>query len=154
MFEFTSLGFVGLSGGILYLMTLDKKLTPERIKPENDITESYAMNDHLTILNVNENSPLIGKTLQDGFEDFDVEFNVVDILRNDKIINYNPDTQKIKQDDHLVVRGDEDAIVSLTAYNGCELVGERKLNQANLEEDDTEKELIEIIIHIGSNVIR
>src|SRR5699024_4080187 len=86
MFEFTSLGFVVLAVGILYLMTLSKKLTPARIKPENDITESYAMNDHLTILNVNANSPLIGKTLQDGFEDFDVEFNVVDILRNDKIV--------------------------------------------------------------------
>src|SRR5699024_8195729 len=71
MFEFSSLGFVVLAVGILYLMTLGKKLTPARIKPENDITESYAMNDHLTILNVNENSPLIGKTLQDGFEDFD-----------------------------------------------------------------------------------
>src|SRR5699024_8288605 len=51
MFEFTSLGFVVLAVGILYLMTLGKKLTPARIKPENDITESYAMNDHLTILN-------------------------------------------------------------------------------------------------------
>src|SRR5699024_4782289 len=153
MFEFTSLGFVVLAVGILYLMTLGKKLTPARIKPENDITESYAMNDHLTILNVNENSPLIGKTLQDGFEDFDVEFNVVDILRNDKIVNYNPDTRTIKQDDHVVVRGDEDAIVSLTEDYGCELLGERKLNQANLEEDDTEKELIEIVIPVGSTVI-
>src|SRR5690625_3805039 len=87
MFEFTSLGFVVLAVGILYLMTIGKKLTPARIKPENDITESYAMNDHLTILSVNENSPLIGKTPQDNFDDFDVEFNVIDILRNDKIIN-------------------------------------------------------------------
>src|SRR5699024_12271047 len=36
MFEFTSLGFVVLAVGILYLMTLGKKLTPARIKPEND----------------------------------------------------------------------------------------------------------------------
>src|SRR5690625_7130961 len=45
MFEFTSLGFVVLAVGILYLMTIGKKLTPARIKPENDITESYAMNE-------------------------------------------------------------------------------------------------------------
>src|SRR5699024_12468585 len=37
--------------------------------------------------------------------------------------------------------------------DGCELLGERKLNQANLEEDDTEKELIEIVIPVGSTVI-
>src|SRR5690625_7792308 len=84
MFEFTSLGFVVLAVGILYLMTIGKKLTPARIKPENDITESYAMNDHLTILSVNENSPLIGKTPQDNFDDFDVEFNVIDILRSEE----------------------------------------------------------------------
>jgi len=153
MFEFTSLGFVVLAVGILYLMTIGKKLTPARIKPENDITESYAMNDHLTILSVNENSPLIGKTPQDNFDDFDVEFNVIDILRNDKIINYNPDTRTINQGDNIVVRGGEEAIVSLTEDYGCELLGESKLNQADLEEDDSEKELIEIVIPVGSTVI-
>src|SRR5690625_5888455 len=103
-------------------MTIGKKLTAARIKPENDITESYAMNDHLTILSVNENSPLIGKTPQDNFDDFDVEFNVIDILRNDKIINYNPDTRTIYKGEHIVVLDVVEAIVWLIIVYGWELL--------------------------------
>lgn len=153
MFEFTSLGLVVLVVGIIYLMTIGYKLTPARINPGKDLTESYGINDHLTVLRINENSQFIGKTMQSRLDDFDVEFSIVDIIRDKKEIKYNPDTRTIKQGDRIIVRGDEQAIVRLTEDYHCELFGEEKLEQEDIEEKKSEKELIEIVIPIGSTVI-
>lgn len=153
MFEFTSLGLIVLVVGIIYLMTIGNKLTPARIKPGKDLTESYGINDHLTVLRINEDSQFIGKTMQSSLDDFDVEFSIVDIIRDEKEIKYNPDTRTIKQGDRIIVRGDEQAIVRLTEDYHCELFGEEKLEQEDIEEEKSEKELIEIVIPIGSTVI-
>lgn len=153
MFEFSSLGFVVLIVGITYLMTIGKKLTPARIKPEKDITDVYKMNDQLTILNVQKDSPFIGRTLQNNFDDIKAQFKIIDIIRDEKDVNYDPSRRTIKQGDNIIIRSNEEAIVRLIEEYGCQLAGENRLNQANIEEDESEKELIEIVIPIGSTVI-
>jgi di/tricarboxylate transporter len=64
MFEFTHLGVIVLVVGSIYLMTVGRRLTPERIKPELDLTEEFEMADYLTEVVVREDSPLVGDTVQ------------------------------------------------------------------------------------------
>lgn len=153
MFEFTSLGLVVLIFGMAYLMTFGRKLTPARIKPLKDITESYKLNDYLTVVKVKEDSVFTGKTLQDSFEDIDYEFSILDIIREEKDPGYNPERRKIRKGDRLIISGEEEAIVGLTEEYGVELLREDRLRQRDIEEDESEKELIEVIIPIGSAVI-
>lgn len=68
MFEFTSLGLVVLAFGLVYLMTIGRKLTPARIKPLDDITESYGLSDYLTVVRAKEDSSFIGKTIDECFQ--------------------------------------------------------------------------------------
>lgn len=57
MFEFTGLGLVVLGVGSLYLLTLGRRLVPERIRPEADLTEKFRMRDYLSRVRVPEGSP-------------------------------------------------------------------------------------------------
>lgn len=153
MFEFTSLGLVVLGVGLLYLMTLGRKLTPTRIEHKKDITENYDLNDYLTVVKVKEGSQFIGKTLQDSFGKDDEKFNIVDIIRDEKDVKYDPKRRQIKENDNLIIRGEENAIINLTEEYKVELLRENRLGQKDIEEGRSEKELIEIIIPIGSSAI-
>lgn len=55
--------------------------------------------------------------------------------------------------DKLIIQGEKAAILKLTEEYGVELSREDRLRQKDIEEDESEKELIEIIILIGPNVI-
>lgn len=153
MFEFTSLGLVVLGFGLVYLMTLGRKLTPARIEHKQDITENYDIDDYLTIVRVKEDSQFIGKKLEDSFGDDDEKFYIVDIIRDEKDVRYDPKRRRVKEGDKLIIRGEETAILNLTEEYKVELLREHRLGQKDIEEDRSEKELIEIIIPIGSNSI-
>jgi hypothetical protein len=51
MFEFTKLGIVVL-GGAAYLLTVGHRLIPERIPPEDDVLDEYAMDANAFVLAV------------------------------------------------------------------------------------------------------
>ncbi|WP_251328996.1 SLC13 family permease [Haloplanus pelagicus] len=62
MFEFTKLGVVVFLVGAAYLLTVGRWLTPARIDPAADLTETFDLENHLVRLVVRESSPLIGAT--------------------------------------------------------------------------------------------
>ena len=79
MFEFTKLGVVVFLVGAAYLLTVGRWLTPARIDPDEDLTRSFELENHLVRLVVRESSPLVGLTVEeavaemgDDAEDFDV----------------------------------------------------------------------------------
>ncbi len=152
MFEFTSLGLVVLAFGLVYLMTIGRKLTPARIKPLEDITEGYGLSDYLTVVRAKENSSFIGKKIDECFQEND-ELSILDIIREERDPKYSIENRRIKKDDKLIISGDERAILELTEEYGVELLREDRLRQKDIEEEESEKELIEIIIPIGSRVI-
>jgi len=62
MFEFTPVGLVVLFVGLAYLMTLGRRLVPERIPSTADFTEEFELDRHLSVLVVRDGSPLVGHT--------------------------------------------------------------------------------------------
>ena len=74
MFEFTSLGIIVMTVGIVYLMTVGRWLTPERIKPAEDLTEEFEMAEYLTEVVVREDSPIVGQTVQSALQDTDFDY--------------------------------------------------------------------------------
>jgi len=69
MFEITPVGIVVLAVGLVYLMTIGRRLVPERIPPASDFTDEYDLDRHLSVLVVREESPLVGHTVADVLDD-------------------------------------------------------------------------------------
>ena len=69
MFELTPVGIVVLAVGLVYLMTVGRRLVPERIPPSSDFTDEYDLDRHLSVLVVREGSPLVGHTVADVLDD-------------------------------------------------------------------------------------
>ncbi|MDN6731655.1 MAG: anion permease, partial [Atopostipes suicloacalis] len=153
IFEFTSVGLVIFALGIIYLLTVGKKLTPALIDPKDDLAKSYEIKDYLSILKVEKGSLLVDHSIQSVSDQYGDELEVIDIIRNSKESQYDPRKRMIQADDFLVVRGQEKDILELTEAYGVKALGEDRLNQESIEEEESEKELIEIIIPIGSRII-
>lgn len=153
IFEFTSLGFVVFVAGIVYLMTFGRKLTPARIKPKENLADSYQIAEFLTAVEVAEDSSLIGLSIDHELDKEEYDFSIIDIIRDEKDVQYDPKRRTIQANDRLIIRGQEETIVELTEWYGLTVLGEDRLSQAEIEETESEKELIEIIIPIGSTAI-
>lgn len=153
IFEFTSVGLVIFIVGIIYLLTIGQKLTPARINPKDDLTESYEIEDYLSIFRVEKDSILIGHSIASSSQEYKEDFEIIDIIREKKEAEYDPSRRIIQANDMIVVRGKEDEILELTESYNVKTLGEERLKQRSIEEEDSEKELIEVIIPIGSKSI-
>lgn len=60
MFEFSRMGVVFLTAGLIYVLVFSRRLLPERAEAA---TEKYSMRDFLTELIIEEKSKLVGQTL-------------------------------------------------------------------------------------------
>ncbi|MFB6138856.1 MAG: SLC13 family permease [Halosimplex sp.] len=69
MFEITPVGVVVLAVGLAYLMTVGRRLVPERVPAGGDLTDEYGLDSHLSVLVVREGSPLVGHTVTEARAD-------------------------------------------------------------------------------------
>jgi len=104
MFEFTKLGVVVVVVGGLYLLTAGRLLLPERVDPEQDLTESFAVREHLARVLVRPDSPLVGQPVGRAIEDAANELDVLQILRGDETFVAPATDQEIRARDVLTVR--------------------------------------------------
>jgi len=82
MFEFTPIGILLFLVGAAYLMTVGRWLTPARIAPDADLTDSYDLENRLSRLVVDDDSELVGRRIGDVLAEFDsVDHADVDLLQ-------------------------------------------------------------------------
>jgi di/tricarboxylate transporter len=62
--DFAPMGIVVLVAGILYMVLVGRRLLPERT-PGGSLVDSYPVQEYLTEVRVAEDSPLVGKTVQE-----------------------------------------------------------------------------------------
>ncbi|MDY7080888.1 MAG: SLC13 family permease, partial [Halobacteria archaeon] len=68
MFEFTPLGVVILIFGSIYLLTVGRRLIPERIEPAEDSVSKFGIEETIVRVSVRDDSPLLGKRIDDIIE--------------------------------------------------------------------------------------
>ncbi len=64
-FDFAPMGILVLIAGILYMVLIGRRLLPERT-PGGGLVDSYPVQEYLTEARVADNSPLVGKTVQEA----------------------------------------------------------------------------------------
>lgn len=119
-------GWIALIG-IVYLLTIGKKLLPERRpvleqalarRSEADLERLYALGERLWEVKIGGQSPLIGKTMtQSGLGD-ELGLAVIAIWRGRRAILIPEPTERLQQGDMLLLVGREERVLRLRE-RGC-----------------------------------
>ena len=148
MFEFTHLGLLVLFIGGIYMLFIGRKILPERIKPEVEVTEKFNMGEYLTETIIRKDSPLIGMTLKEAEKNMDFELGIIQLNRSGEKF-FNPLTNKIiQEEDHLIVRTDPRNLVHLIKTHSMEISSETPTRESlNIKEKN--QHLVEIVLPYG-----
>jgi di/tricarboxylate transporter len=121
MFELAPVGVVTLAAGMLYMLTLGRKLLPSR-GGEESLTEQYKMREYISELIVLPDSPLVGKTLGEANLNEQLDLNVIGIIRSDgEKINAPRSNERIRRRDSLIVEGILNDILRVKEEAGLEI---------------------------------
>ena len=153
MFEFTHLGVIMMAVGLVYLMTIGRRLVPARIKPEEDLTHEYEMADYLTEVVVREDSPVVGQRVGEALEGTDFDVDVVQLIRDDAVFLEPLGQKVIRVGDVFALRTDRDTLVELMDADGFDLLGDVAVTDAELEAPEAGHNLVEIVVAPGSFLV-
>jgi di/tricarboxylate transporter len=113
MFEFTALGAIVLVTGWAYLLTVGHRLVPERIKPQEDLTEEFEMSGYLSEVVVTEESPLVGYTVRQALEQMELDVDIVRMERNGKAFAAPLGSKQFRPGDELLLRTNRNTLMQL-----------------------------------------
>lgn len=138
MFEFTHLGIIVFLTGALYLLVVGRHLLPERIDPDGVLFREYQMERYLTAIVVDENSPLVGKSLNTLKEHTRLDLDILQVIRGGEryIEPYSIDS--IRAGDAFVVRADLETLRSLITTDGLSFASATAVSPTGVD-DTTER---------------
>ena len=142
MFEFSRLGIIFFAVGVIYMMTIGRKMIPEH-RTSGDLTRSFGLGDYLTELQLSDKSQLVGESLESAplLEEFDIE--VLQIIRGKDLLRPTPKTV-LREHDLLRVKGDVSTINELKERAEASLGMQIKWQDSDLESIDTK--LVEAVV--------
>lgn len=152
MFEFTELGVIVFVVGSIYLMTIGVWLLPERIKPEDDLVEEYALQEYLADIVVPAQSSFVGQTVQGALDDVDRAIDVLQLIRDDDRFGEPLARQEIRTRDTLRVRTHRETLRDIMDTEELALAGSPR-TEDDLHPGDDDPELVEIVVPSGSFLV-
>ena len=150
MFEFAKFGWITLTIGIIYVLTIAPKILPSRTVTSS-LTQSYHMAGYLTEMKLSKDSPLVGSSCQQRNISQNYDVIVLDIQRGDRLITYNVGNERLQADDILFVKGSVESFLQMKEVEKVSLLTDEKLTQNELEQEDNI--LIECMVTDQSNLI-
>ena len=151
MFEFTSLGVIVLIAGSLYLMTIGHRLIPERVPVDEDYVTEYAIEEYLTEVVVEPDSPLVGQTVGTAIDSVEFDADILQIVRDGEEYIEPLAQMTIHEGDLLRLRADRDTVSQLADRDTLTLTGSPPQTEAELEpETESAQTLVEVVIPRGS----
>jgi len=143
MFELSSVGLVILMLGIAYLLTVGRKLIPDRPYEESFSTEAIVRN-YLTELVVPEGSTLIGKTLAQAALGRDLDLTVLRISKNERSFLVPTANTVLAAGDVLIVERDRDGLLDIEDKMELELKPRSDIADGEIQSEEVS--LFEVIL--------
>ncbi len=109
MFEMTPLGVIIVLAGFVYLFTAGIRIIPARRK-EEDLSESFNMNEHLTEIVIDKDSEHIGAAVEAFLADEKPRIEIVNLFRDGKVPESFRSRTALREGDVLRLRGNADQI--------------------------------------------
>jgi di/tricarboxylate transporter len=151
MFELAPVGIPITLAGLVYMMTIGRKMIPDRFRPEEIGGTAQSMRAYLTEVLVQPESPLIGKTIAQSGLGRDLDLTALRIVRNKtQSIPARADTM-IESGDVILVQGASEDILKVKDVAGIDIKADVKLADPELQDKDTG--IVEMIILPGSPLI-
>jgi di/tricarboxylate transporter len=155
LFDVTPPALVLTAIGLLYLLTIGRRLTPTRETPD-DLVASYELREYLTGLIVKGDSPLVGRSLSDSRFGAEYGLQVVGIEREGERIPFPRGDAVLRAGDHLTVRGRSPEIARIEEASGLRLATGQpwlQVEQDPPEDGEQAPRLAELIVPPRSSVI-
>ena len=152
MFDFLPTGLAVMALGAVYMALVGRHLIPER-QANNDLTETYELQDYLTEVIVPERSGYVGKTLAESDIRSRLGLTVLRVQRgsgDDRVFLPPRSDLVLRVGDRLVVEGDISDLVGESSRS-LDIYAETKLTDEDLTNDDVR--LGEAAIAPGSRLI-
>jgi di/tricarboxylate transporter len=122
LFDITPPALILTALGLVYLLTIGRRLVPDR-DVEEDMDERYELGEYLSGLEVAADSPLAGETLaQSGLRE-QRRLDVLAVERNEDWVLFPSGTEEIRAGDRLVVRGKIVDIAGAEREAGLKITG-------------------------------
>jgi len=153
MFEFTALGAIVLVTGWAYLMVVGHRLLPERIKPEEDLTEEFEMSGYLTEVVVTEESPLVGYTAREALEQLAIDVDVVQMIRDGTAFPAPLGPKQFRPGDILMLRTTRPALMQIMEGQKLEPIAHNKITEKDLAVEEKDEALIEVVLLSDSPLV-
>ncbi|MFB6079490.1 MAG: SLC13 family permease [Haloferacaceae archaeon] len=150
MFEFTGLGLVVLVVGAAYLLFVCPRLLPERVPADEGYLEEYRVDDYLTEVVIDPDSPIAGRTVADAFPDA-IDADVLQLVRAGERFAESLGRKELRTGDRLRIRTDRETLADLVDLDGLSVVGTPE--EGDLETAGDEQTLVEVVIPSGSFLV-
>lgn len=153
MFEFTPLGFVVLLVGVVYLLTVGRRLVPARIPADTGIVEEFGLEDHLSHLKVDEDSSAIGVSVEELDERAEAEVTVLQLRRDGEVYAGPHTDQLVEAGDRLVVHGSGEDIERFSENNGIRSLTRLEVTEETLGVDKLDETLAKAVVTEDSEYV-
>lgn len=137
MFDFSPVGVVVATGGVLFVVLLGWRLVPAR---ERAGVEGFDTGAYMTEARVTEDSKVKGKTLREvGVEFEKADAQIVGMVRNNFRLTAPNSSNILHAGDILVIEAEPDALSSMLSNLGLTLVEDVRVAPAEKDEESPEK---------------
>lgn len=144
MFELAPLGIPIAVVGLLYMLTIGRRLLPNRFDEAEVVGQSYGVRAYLSEILVLPGSRLAGRTLAEAGLGRDYDLNVLRVVRGkNETLPARAETV-LREGDTMLVEGEREQILKIKDAVGVDIKADAKL--ADPELNDTERQLAEMII--------
>jgi di/tricarboxylate transporter len=132
MFELAPVGIPIAIVGVAYLLTVGRRLIPDRGRPGDD-ADTFGLSPYLGELLVLEGAPVVGRTLAESAFGEEYDLNVLCVVRGEDRRAAGADVM-LEAGDVLLVKGDREALLRIKNVRGLDLHPEVKFSY--VESDD------------------
>ncbi len=136
-FEFTPIGIVVLTTGVLYMVLIGRHLLPVREGAQGR-RDVYRLRDYVTEVRVSNTSPLAGKTLLESGLGQNHDLTVLGLERDGDCLDRIARDTLIQKDDLLTIEGSADNLMEAREVLGLTIEAEQTLDIERLEPGDVQ----------------
>jgi len=149
MFDFAPVGLgVGLAG-VIFVSLLGWRLLPKR-EGQASRDELFRTGEYLTEVRVPEDSPMVGKSLEEVEQEAGGDVVVAGLIRGEQRRPAPVVFERIRAEDILIVTTDSDTLKEFVEEHRLEFAEERELDEAILGSEDVD--LMEVVVTPNSRL--
>jgi di/tricarboxylate transporter len=149
MFEFAPLGLVMFAVGTLYMLTIGRRLIPDR-RSSGELTQTFGMGEYLTEIVLLPEAKSVGKPLGNSPLVQEVDIEIIEVYREGRLLVLPPPETLLQAGDLLRVRCDVEKIRKLQERLGIRLRAEEHWPDEEGEAEETT--LVEAVIAPNSTL--